>query len=482
MDVARKVARNALYNFSALLVGNISGLFLAIILARILKPENFGIYSLALSIAMLAIAFSNLGIDGAVVRYTAFYIGRGDLKKVRGHLHYFFKIKFVLALTVAAILILSSKELASFFRDERLAIPFMITGGIVFFASLANFFNSFFIGLQEFRYYFLKQTIYELCRWIFGLPLALVFLAVGILVGYSISYFIAFLFLLFVALSKYKKLVKGERGEPDRASRKFMGFMTLASISGILYMYVDSVMIGYFLGAIEVGFYRAGYTVVFALIGLVSSLSSVLFPTFTQLSDKEIKLALDRLVRYTSLVAFPFSVMIFYLSEEIIKVVFGSDYLAAVPAMTVLSFVLIPGAFNYLLTIFNARERADISAYLITASMVLNVLLNYFLILTMGIAGAAFATLISRFFLVTGVVILLIRFFGITPDFRVCVKPSIATMVLLLTLAVFPKPVSLLMGLLEISVGGTVYLLAVFLMKSLTRDDIVYIANLIKIR
>ncbi len=479
--MARKVARNALYNSSALVVGNISGLSLTIILARILKPENFGIYSLVLSVAMLAIAFSNLGIDGAVIRYTAYYIGKNDLKKVRGHLYYFFKIKFFLALIIAAILITSAKELASVFRDERLAIPFMIAGGIVFFASLANFFKSFFIGLQEFRYYFLKQSIYELFRWVFGLPLAFVFLASGALAGYSIAHLIAFLFLSFIVFSRYEKLIRGERSEPDRSSRKFIGFMTIASVSGITYTYIDSVMIGYLLNSTEVGFYRASYTIIFAIVGLISSLSMVLFPTFTQMSNRDIMLALKRLNKYVSIIAFPAAAGLFFLSEELIRIVYGIDYLNAIPAMIVLSFALIPGAFNYLGTIFNSKERPDVSAAVITVSMILNVMLNYFFILSMGIVGAALATVISRFFLVIAIVLLLWKTFGIKTDFFVTVKPIFSSLVMLGFLVLLPKPESLAIGIIEVISAILLYFGLLFLTKGLTREDLRYFKDIIKI-
>ena len=478
--MARKVARNALYNFSALLVGNISGLFLTIILARILKPENFGIYSLALSIAMLAIAFSNLGIDGAVVRYTAFYIGRGDLKKVRGHLHYFFKIKFVLASIIAAILIIFAKELASVFKDERLAVSFMIVGGIVFFASIVSLFNAFFVGLQKFKYVFLRQSIYETSRWAFCLPLAMVFLASGALIGISVAYMVVCLFLGLIIIKRYGEFVRGEVSPPDKSSRKFMGFMTVAGVSGIIYAYVDSVMIGYFMTSTDVGYYRAAYTVVFAIVGLVSSVSGVLFPTFTQMGNEDINTALERLIRYTSVIVFPFSLSIFYLSEEIVKVIYGVDYLAAVQAMVILSFALIPGAFTYLGTIFGARERADISACIQTFSMTLNVILNYFLILRMGIAGAALATVISRFFMISIVVFLLYRIFSIRPNFKVSLKPILASIVMLLVLIILPKPISLIFGLVEISFAGIIYMVIIFSTKSLSLDDIRYLRDVFR--
>jgi O-antigen/teichoic acid export membrane protein len=478
MDVARKVARNALYNSSALLVANLSGLFITVILARILRPDNFGIYSLALSIAMLSIAFSNLGIDGAVVRYTAFYVG--NLKKVRAHLHYFFKIKIILASIVSLILILLSKNLALFFKDESLTYPFMLAGAIVFFASIANFLLSFFMGLQEFRYRFLKQFIYESFRWIFGVPLALMFFAVGALAGYSIAYFVSFLFLLYFAISNYKEYIVGERSEVDRESRKFVGFMTVAGVSGIIYAYVDSVMIGYFLGPTEVGFYRASYTIVFAIVGLTSSLAAVLFPTFTQMQNREITLALKRINKYTSMIAFPAALGVFYLSRELIMVVYGIDYLNSLPALTILAFALIPGAFNYMVVVFNSKERADISALVITSSMILNVLLNYILILAMGIAGAALATVISRLFLITAVVLLLWRVLEIKTDLSVSLKPVISASLMFVFLILLPKPASLLVGVAEVFMAMILYFALLFVMRGIESEDIRYFIKLFK--
>ncbi len=150
MEVARKIAKNTFYNFTTLLVGNLSGLFLAILLARILKPENFGIYSLALVIANLSIALSTLGIDNAVVRYISFYHGRNDVNALRSHFKHFLKVKMVATVIVATSLILLSGILASIFGDERLRMPFILAGAVVFLASISNLFASFSRGLQRF--------------------------------------------------------------------------------------------------------------------------------------------------------------------------------------------------------------------------------------------------------------------------------------------------------------------------------------------
>lgn len=158
MDVAKRVARNAVYRTGALIVGNASGLLLAVILARLLKPEHFGVYSLTLSIVMLASALANLGIDGAVIRYVAYHAGRQDLKKLRGNFRYFLKIKVILAATISGLMILLSEPIAGLFQNPSLVIPLMLSGFIVIFVSLTGILNGFFAGMQEFKFVFFETS------------------------------------------------------------------------------------------------------------------------------------------------------------------------------------------------------------------------------------------------------------------------------------------------------------------------------------
>ncbi|WP_202320738.1 oligosaccharide flippase family protein [Archaeoglobus neptunius] len=480
MKLARKVARNAIYNTSALIVGSVSGLFLTIILARVMKPEQFGIYSLALSIAMVSIALANLGVDAGVVRYTAYHAGRGDLAKIRGNFRYFLKIKTVLAFSISALLAALSGQIASFFGNESLTLPIAFAGVIVLFASFTNILNAFFMGLQEFKYSFLRQVVYEISRWAFVLPLGIAYLAAGALAGFSMAYAMAFIFLLYVLSSRYREYVCGETAVRDERVNVFMGFMTLANISGMIYAYVDSIMIGYFLGTTDVGYYRAAYVPVFAVVGMISSFGGVMFPTYTQMGLEEIRASFSRILRYTSIIAFPLMVTIAYLSEQIVTVVYGVDYLPADLPMKILALALIPGAFSYLGSIFSAKERPEIPATLITVSMVLNVILNYVLITAIGIAGAAIATVVSRFFVLLATIFLLHTVFRIVPNFRATLKPLFAASVMFAVLYAFPKPETLIYGLVEIALAVCVYTAVIFLIKGVSKEDVEFLKDVFR--
>ena len=59
---------------------------LAVLLARLLGADLYGIYNIALSIATLGAAFAVIGLDSALIRYMAVYSRRGDRAGLLGTL------------------------------------------------------------------------------------------------------------------------------------------------------------------------------------------------------------------------------------------------------------------------------------------------------------------------------------------------------------------------------------------------------------
>lgn len=478
--VAKKVAKNALYRTIATLIGSFSGLFLAIVLARVLKPKQFGIYSLATSIAMICIALSNSGVNRAIIRYVAYYHGKNNFEKIRYHFKYFLKIEIFLALTISATLVLFSERIAMIFNNTALETPLKISGAIVFFASLLNALNAFFSGLQEFKYVLIKQLIYEISRWILIVPLSYLFLANGALGGTALANFVTFMILIFIISIKFKYLLFGNSGKVDEKVLQFVGFTTIASISGVIYICIDSIMVGYLLNTTDVGYYRAGYSIVFAVASFIT-MADVFLPVFTQLEGSNLSNAINKLAKYTSTMSFPAAFGLAFLSRYIIKIVYGKEYLTAAQVMAILSLILIPASFNYLSTVFSAKEQPKYSAYVITASMVLNIILNYLLINWIGINGAALATVVSRFFNIILFMYLLYRVFDLKVSVKVLLKPLFCSTVMLAILIALPTPASLISGLFEVVFAISIYFILLFIIRGITLDDIRYIRCIINI-
>lgn len=479
MTVARRVARNAVYKVSSTVVSNISGLFLVIILARVLKPNQFGIYSLTLSITMLALVFSNLGISSAITRYISYYHGKQNLKKIRGHFKYFLKLELCLALIISISLVIYSKRIALIFSNQNLEMPLKFAGVIVFFASLVDVINAFFSGLQEFRYIFIKQIVYEVFRWSFVVPLSYLFLAAGAVEGIALAYLATFVILIIIMIRKFKNYIFGDADAADNKVLSFVGYTTFANITGIIYAYIDSLMIGYLLNTTDVGYYRAAYTVILAVISLIS-MSDVLFPVFTQLEGISINNAIHKLMKYTSLISFPISIVILFLSNKIILIIYGQKYLVAAQVMKILSLMIIPSSYNYLGTIFSAKEVPKYSAYVTVTSMILNVFLNYLLIKTIGIKGAALATLISKVFNIVLILYLLYHIFNLDIPITILLKSVFCLLITVAILEILPYTSSLILVLIKITFSISMYYLTLIATKVLTYEDIIYIFKLVK--
>ena len=476
VHLARKVIKNSIYNSSGILIGNIAGVILTIILARLLHPELFGIYHLALAIGFLLLTFTDLGINGTLIRYVSQALGRNDETLARLYFMYLVKIKLVLSLLVSVIIFLLAKPLAfHVFHKPALFLPLEIIAVFVFLYALLGFTNSAFNAFQEFKYNTLRASIYESLRLLL-IPLFVIlgYSVGGALVGFCLSILGAFIVLFYFLVKKHAFLLRGEVKRIDRKRiLRFLSFLTIGSISGVVFAYVDSIMLGIFMAAEYVGFYRASYNIVIAIAGL-ASIAGVLFPVFTQLEKADLNNAFQKVFKYSAILSFPCAFGLAFVAEPFVKVIYGVEYLPAVYPLYALSFLIITSSTNFFGVIFNAKEKPEYPAMVIIISMILNVILNYFLILKFGMIGAAIATVISRYFNFVSLGVLSKKVLGIFPSLGSIYKPLFSSLLMLAFLYFIPGPDTVLIGILEILAAGAVYLFVLILVRGIGREDLRY--------
>ncbi|MCD6493690.1 MAG: oligosaccharide flippase family protein, partial [Archaeoglobaceae archaeon] len=288
--LAKKVARNALYNSSAILVRNISGIVITIFLARALGHVNFGIYSLTISIALLLLSLTDFGINQTVIRYVSDALGKNNILLVRGYAQELGKIKFVLTVIVSVSLFLLSDVLStSVFHKPTLSLPLKVISGFILFYPISGFLIGVFNGFNDFKANFVQSVTYEFFRAATIIALvSLGYSVIGVILGFVVASLASLLSLTIMLLKKYKTYVIGKAEKIDiRRVLKFTGYLTVGGIAWTVFAYVDSVMIGIFMPAEYVGYYRASYTVIGAVAGILS-LPAVLFPVFVQLEGRDL--------------------------------------------------------------------------------------------------------------------------------------------------------------------------------------------------
>lgn len=176
---------------------------------------------------------------------------------------------------------------------------------------------------------------------------------------------------------------------------------TFMSSGGLLiFTYSDTILIGLFMTEADVGIYRVAFQLTSVASFLVIAFHTVLFPRISNWHAENrfdlIENSLTRSFTYSLFLAIPITAGGFILSEKLISFLYGAAFEPGAPILIILLFVQIANIFMFLQTMcLNAMDKPRISFYITTASAVLNIILNILLIPVFGIAGAAFASLIS---------------------------------------------------------------------------------------
>ena len=475
VELARSVLKNVFFNSASALVRGFGGFLFSVVLARFLAPDLYGIYALATSLCFF-ILHLDPGIGYTATRYISYAMGRKDEISARGYFLFLFKIRFVLGLIFAISLLILAKPLSFLvFNKPLLFIPLEILSIFLFFFFLTDFLDCCSKAFQNFKYPALRHTIYELLK--FGI--VLIFLSIGffygIFIGITIAAFITFLLIFFILRKKYYFLFKGAvRKIDERRVLRYLGFMSIGSISGMVFAYVDIIMLGIFLPSEYAGYYKVATNIIFGIGGLIA-ITGVLFPVFTQLEGNSLENAFKKVFKYSIVLSLPLVVSIAYFSSQIIKVVYGDGYLPASLPLLILSPVIIFNSINFFESLFGAKEKPEYNSAISIASMSLNVILNYFLIIHFGLLGAAVATLISRFFRIVSMGILSYYILGIAPETSSIYKPLLASLAMFIVLQLMPYPENIFLGVFEFCLALAIYFSVLFLIRGLELEDLRYV-------
>lgn len=178
------------------------------------------------------------------------------------------------------------------------------------------------------------------------------------------------------------------------------GWVTVCNVVGLALVRLDRFLIGSLLSMAAVAYYTAPYEIVTRLWILPASLVMTLFPAFSTFGTSGVRRDLDRLyahsVKYLLLIIGPIILVLVLFAENILGLWLGSDFaekstlVFRILAIGVLINSLAHVPYNFL----QGLGHPDITARFQTLELPLYVALLWFLVKSMGIAGAALAWLL----------------------------------------------------------------------------------------
>lgn len=370
------------------------GLFVGVYVARYLGPGQYGILSYAIAFVGLFSAIASLGLDSIVVRELI-----KTPQKRNELLGTVFCLKLAGAVLMFGAIIIGTRFISN---DDFTGLLIIIIASSYIFQAFSvidlNFqaeVKSCYVVQAQIAQLIISSVIKLLLIWI-GAPLlwfAIVFLIDAIILAAGLAYnylrngrrIFAWKFKLAMA----------------KALLKDSWMLMFASMSIMLYMQMDQIMIKTMLGNEELGFYAVAVKLSAVWYFIPMAITGSLFPAIISAKKKSENLYHIRLQQLYDLMAWTaiaIALPITFLSPWVIKTLYGSAYLSGA---SVLSIHIWAGVFVFLgvasgrwLEIENYTKTYFFRTFI---GAIINLILNIILIPKYGIDGAAIATLVSQF-------------------------------------------------------------------------------------
>jgi O-antigen/teichoic acid export membrane protein len=219
--------------------------------------------------------------------------------------------------------------------------------------------------------------------------------------------------------------------------RELMLFSLPAALAGMLAlvtMWIDRLLVAYFLTAADTGIYQAASQIAFVFILILSSFNGIFAPLisahFAAGRKKELNDLYKVSTKWGLYLALPAFLVILVAPDEVLGVLLDSRYVAGAVPLLVLSVAqlvnLATGAVGFIL-VMGGRQNSWL--VLSGAALTANIGLSLILIPRHGLVGAAAAALLSIVGLFGSALLLVRRWEGLWPWDRRYVKGLVAALV-----------------------------------------------------
>lgn len=304
------------------------------VLARLIDVESFGVVQAALIVVGFARLASQMGVGPAIVQ---------KKELTDNHIRVAFTMTMILGIILGTTVFLLSNTLASFFKIEELsrvlkfiAFLFVIESFVVISYSLMQ---------REMR--FKEIALVDTLSYLLGYGLVSVVLG---FLGFDYWALIIAVFSQIIIKAIGLTILRKHAFIPLWKKQEFKelfnygGGYTLAKIANYFAGQGDNLIIGRYLGAQALGLYGRAYTLMIKPYSLVTNaLDQALFPAMSVVQDhkKVLRTNFKKIVKVMSLVCMPLTAIFLVLSKQIVVVLLGEDWIAAVIPLQILSLTIV---------------------------------------------------------------------------------------------------------------------------------------------
>jgi O-antigen/teichoic acid export membrane protein len=449
------------------------------ILTKWLGASAFGTWSLIWVTVVLITPLATLGLGMAMVRFLA---AERDKAKIRERFMSVLVTSLAAGAVISLILVLFSNLFAtSIMGDADSAGLFRLGSLMIITQALGQITVAFFRTFRQMKWYSALMVIKAAVQ--LGLILGLLLLGWevnGVILAVIASDVLGIVIALSVALR--------QTGLQLPRFTELKGYLQyglpLVPTSAMLWIMnsSDRYMIGYFMQSEDVGIYTAAYTLTFVTSLFLSPLQAVLLPTVSKSYDDgdiaKTRTYFKYSLKYLLMLTIPATFGISVLATPLLRIFTTSEFASGNLVIPFVAFgILIFEFYHICVYVFYLVKKTYWVLRLLIISAALNIGLNLLLIPTMGIVGAAVATLIAYIVLGILTVVIAFRYFKFDLGFVFIIKSVVASAVMALGIWLF-KPLGVVEVIIAILLGIIVYFAILLVLKGFTKNELSMVKEL----
>lgn len=390
----KSIKKNAILNAIKVLMSIVFPLITFPYATRILGTENMGKVQFSTSVITFFMLFAALGISSYAVREGATY--RDDRKKLSNFASEIFSINFIFTLFsyfILAVTLIIPTKLSNY------TILLLIQSVQIFFTTIGV--DWVYTIYEDYLYITLRAILVQI------ISLILLFIFVHKQEDYYLYALITVVANSGVNMLNFfhsKKYVDLKLKIKNNLKRHIRPMLVLFSndLAQQIYINSDSLMLGFMASDYNVGLYSISvkiYTIVKRLLNAVIAVTIPRMAYYNFHDKNEFSKLCSKIFNLSILILLPIMVMLFLLGNNIIILLFGSEYSEAGTSIKILAIGLIFAVFANIfcngILIVKKREKYVLKATMIAA--LVNLLLNFIFIYYWKQNGAAITTVIAEF-------------------------------------------------------------------------------------
>jgi len=366
-ELKDKAIKGGIWTFAEKLGNQLISFGIGLILARLLIPEDYGLYGILLVFIAIGQTFVDGGFSSALIRKSN--ATASDYSTV-------FWFNLIVAILFYWILFFTANKISSFYNEPKLKLLAQIIGINIILNSLILIQKTILIKKFDFKTQARISFLATIIGGIFGIYLALIGMGIWSLVLQNISRTFIITCGLWIKSSWRPMLIFSRN-----SFKELFGFGSKLLASGLIYVLSEnlySIVIGKIYNIKSLGYYsRANQFQQLPVTSIYGTISAIAFPTLSELQDdnQKLKSASKSIIKLTAFILFPIMGILGVVAHPLVSIVLTEKWL---PSVSLIQLLCIIGAFYPIhainLEILKVKGRSDLFLKLEVLKQGLNVI------------------------------------------------------------------------------------------------------------